>query len=145
LRHATDEQSRKVGAALGKLPPDQQREILAGGGMNVFLGETPVLRAFVEALPDPGLRAEASLAAAARLFRRDLAEALKFIDAGSDPADRVANLEAQMAAPTGTPRYSSDSNLGSSAEKQLRETLASWNASPEQVERIVEGMKRIKN
>jgi hypothetical protein len=145
MRHANEEQSRKVGVALGKLPPERQREILTSGGMNVFLGETPVLRAFVEVLPDPSLRAEASLAAAGRLFRRDLGEALKFIDAGSDPAERVANLEAQMAAPAGTPRYSSDSSLDSSAEKQLRETLASWNASPEQVERIVEGLKRIKN
>lgn len=145
LRHASDEEARKVGAAIGKLPAEQQREILAGGGMNVFLGQTSGLRSLIEALPDPGMRSEASLAAAARFFRSDLNEALKFIDAGSDPADRVANLEARIAATTRPPKYSSDSGLESSGEEALRETLSSWNASPEQAERIVEGLKRIKN
>lgn len=140
LRQGSRDIASATGAALGKLPLEEQHAIFDpnGGGLKTFMVAPDNFRALIAALPDPDVRASANLTAAGRLLESyGVAAALPFIDAGSDPADRVANLEAQVMALSPSRR-----TRNYYSEGDVREALASWKAEPEEVERVLEVLRK---
>ena len=78
------------------------------------------------------------MSAASRLLATNqVIDALPFIDRGSAPADRIANLEAQLAA-----RGAVSSGASAPDLELVRQVLVSWQADPAQIERVLTTMSR---
>lgn len=133
------ERARKLGLFAGTLPEEEQRQILQAG-VEKLSGSPELLREFAAALPDPALRREANLEAAAGLVAKDLPEALAFLEAGSDPAERLEYLETFLAdRPAGSSGY-----LNGESEEAVRKTLAAWGSDAARIDELVATMKNIR-
>jgi len=124
------EQARRLAAKSSELPEDEARALAMVGVQRI---ESPpgLLRDFIAALPDPGLRGEANQAAARRFLHRDVPTALGFLEAASgDPAERLDQLDALLAG-------NSNINGAKANGPELRRILASWGCPPERAESLV--------
>ncbi len=140
LAWAGVDQARQAGAALGKLPLEEQRELFTGYGMSRFHAEPEARRALIDALPDAGMRSTANLAVAGQLLRAHrLIQALPFVSAGSDPTERIAILESQLEEVAKV--RSEGWELAPADSEEVRKTLVSWQADEERIGRILGKLK----
>lgn len=133
------DRARRLGAKTGGLPEEEQRVLFEAGAKE--LTESPqVLASYLNAIPDPAMRAEANLAAASSLMAKDLPSAVGFLEAGSEPETRLDLLEQYLEE---RPKDGFGRGLSGEDEQKVRKLLAGWDADPERLEKIIATMKKI--
>ncbi|WP_367871553.1 hypothetical protein [Luteolibacter sp. Populi] len=128
------ERAARLGAAIARLPELEQHQIVEAATTELWAGPGN-LKAFIGAIPDAALRGRAQLAAARELITKDPPAALEYLEAGTDPANRLELLQEMLAA---RPKEATAYNpFYRQREQAVRKTLAAWNTPPERADAFV--------
>ena len=130
------DRARRIGVKTGGLPEEEQRLLIQASAKELS-GDPGVLRAYITAIPDPGMRSEANLTAASFMMWKDIPEALVFLEAGSAPEERLALLDDYLAARA----KDAFGWLNGDTEQRARDILASWNTDPARIDQLITTMK----
>ncbi|QJE95457.1 hypothetical protein [Luteolibacter luteus] len=133
------ERARRIGAQTGSLSSEEQALIIQAAAKDLS-GEPALLRAYTNAIPDAETRAVANLTAASLMVSKDVPQALIFLEAGSAPETRLDLLEEYL---TARPK-DAFGWINGADEQGIRQTLTTWNASPERIDDLIKIIKRQK-
>lgn len=129
-----------MGGKMADLTPEQRQEFYASM-LGQWVQMPDSMRKFTSGMKDPALKDEMDRLSLQMIYSGNTHGAFHFLDAMEDPARRIELLE--TADPhrlfTESPYFK---GYGPSVEKQLVEKLKSWNATPDQIQTIVERFKR---